>query len=96
MMRLQELLDMLPPRDDVLRLARYFQQTRDPDYTGLVACTAAGIVVGAAVALLFAPNTGQELRRAIGERAEGLRGKAQEFGSRMKTNSNGVTPHASI
>jgi hypothetical protein len=95
-MRFQEFLDMLPPRDDVLRLARYFQQTREPDYSGLVACTAAGLVVGAAVALLFAPNSGSELRRAIGERAEGLREKAQEFGSRVKSNSNGVTPHASI
>ena len=95
-MRLQELLDMVPPRDDMLRLARYFSQAREPDYTGLVACTAAGLVVGAAVALLFAPNTGRELRRQIGERAEGLRERAQEFGARRKSNSNGVTPHASI
>jgi hypothetical protein len=94
-MRIQDLIDMLPPRDDVMSLARYFSQARQPDYSSLVVTAAAGIVVGAAVALLFAPNSGAELRRAIGERAEGLREKAQEYGSRRKAN-NGVSPHASI
>jgi hypothetical protein len=94
-MRIQDMLDMLPPREDVVRMARYFSQTRQPDYTSLITTAAAGIVVGAAVALLFAPNTGRDLRRAIGERAEGLREKAQEFGARAKAN-NGATTHASI
>lgn len=94
-MRIQDMLDMLPPREDVVRMARYFSQTRQPDYTSLITTAAAGIVVGAAVALLFAPNTGRDLRRAIGERAEGLREKAQEFGSRAKA-TNGSTTHASI
>ena len=93
-MRIQDMLDMLPPRDDVVRMARYFSTTRQPDYSSIVVTAAAGIVVGAAVALLFAPNTGRDLRRAIGERAEGLREKAQEFGSRMKSNTNGATTHA--
>ena len=95
-MRIQDMLDMLPPREDVVRLARYFSHTRQPDYTSLIATTAAGLVVGAAVALLFAPNTGRELRRAIGERAEGLREKAQEFGSRVKSNNGAATTHASM
>ena len=75
---------------------RVIWTTRQPDYSSLIVTAAAGIVVGAGMALLFAPNSGRELRRAIGERAEGLREKAQEFGSRMKSNDNGVTPHASI
>ncbi len=94
-MRIQDMLDLLPPRDDMVRMARYFSHARQPDYSSLVVTAAAGIVVGAAVALLFAPNTGRELRRAIGERAEGLREKAHEFGSRMKSN-NGAAPHASM
>lgn len=94
-MRIQDMLDLLPQREDTLRLARYFTQTRQPDYGSLVVTAAAGIVVGAAVALLFAPNTGRDLRRAIGERAEGLREKAQEFGSRIKAN-NVTGTHASV
>ena len=87
-MRILDMIDMLPPRDDMLNMARYFARTRRPDRGSLILTGAAGVCVGAAVALLLAPHTGRELRRQIGERAEGLREKAQGFGSRMRANGS--------
>lgn len=40
----------------------------------------AGASVGAAIALLFAPQSGEDTRRAIGEQARKGRKKAEEFG----------------
>jgi hypothetical protein len=93
-MKLQEMIDMLPPREDVVRMARYFAQMRQPDRSSLVLTAAAGVFVGATLALLFAPNSGRELRRQIGEQAEGLRERANEFGSRIK--SNGGVAHSTV
>jgi hypothetical protein len=98
-MRIQDMLEMLPPREDMFRVARYFGQPRGPDYTTLFVTAAAGLVLGAGVALLFAPNTGRELRRQIGERAEVLRERAreraQQLGTRIRAN-DGAGPHAHV
>lgn len=44
----------------------------------LLVAFAAGAVAGAALALLFAPASGEETRRSLGERARELRDKARE------------------
>jgi gas vesicle protein len=40
---------------------------------------AVGALAGAAVALLYAPATGEETRRKLGERARDARDRAEEF-----------------
>ena len=45
---------------------------------GLLVAFVAGAVAGAALALLFAPATGEETRRNLGERARELRDRARE------------------
>ena len=45
---------------------------------GLLVAFLAGAVAGAAVALLFAPATGEETRRNLGDRAREVRDRARE------------------
>ena len=45
---------------------------------GLLVAFVAGAVAGAALALLFAPATGEETRRNLGERAREMRDRARE------------------
>ena len=45
---------------------------------GILVAFVAGAVAGAALALLFAPATGEETRRNLGERARELRDRARE------------------
>ena len=45
---------------------------------GMLVAFVAGAVAGAALALLFAPASGEETRRNLGERAREIRDKARE------------------
>lgn len=45
---------------------------------------AVGAVIGAVAALLLAPKSGEELREALGEKYEQIRGKAEDFVSNMQ------------
>ena len=45
---------------------------------GLLVAFVAGAVAGAALALLFAPASGGEMRRNLGERAREMRDRARE------------------
>jgi YtxH-like protein len=69
-MTVQDLIDHLPPRQDMIRLARYLGSLRRPARTELAMYGLAGALIGAGVALLFAPSRGAELRRMLGERLE--------------------------
>ena len=67
-MTLQEIVDHLPPKQDLVRFARYLSALRRPSRAELVLCGLGGALVGAGLALLFAPTPGSELRGAIGAR----------------------------
>lgn len=67
-MTIQELIDQLPPPKDLLRIARAF--TSAPSRSEPIVYGIAGLLIGAGIALLFAPSPGSELRGAIGERLE--------------------------
>jgi len=45
---------------------------------GVLVAFVAGVVAGAALALLFAPASGEETRRNLGERAREVRDRARE------------------
>ncbi|HTO09570.1 MAG TPA: YtxH domain-containing protein [Myxococcota bacterium] len=78
-MTVQELIDHLPPRQDMIRLARYLGSLRRPARTELVMYGVAGALIGAGLALLFAPSRGSELRRALGDRIEEYWRNAAEY-----------------
>ena len=71
-LRMKDVTDSMPSRDqiaDALGLAR----SRGTDTTGAIGLFAVGLLVGAGLALLFAPKAGSELREELGERVSGLR-----------------------
>lgn len=78
-MTVQELLDHLPPRQDLVRFARYLGSLRRPARAELVMYGVAGAMIGAGLALLFAPSRGSELRRALGERIDEYWRSAAEY-----------------
>jgi len=70
-------LPNLPSAEELIR-ALGFQARRQngSDIVPSVALFGAGLLVGAGLALLFAPITGRELREELSERAADLRDRA--------------------
>jgi hypothetical protein len=69
-MAMKEIFDHLPPGEDLVRIARYVGSLRRPARAEVVLAGLAGALIGAGIALLFAPSRGSELRDRIGERIE--------------------------
>jgi len=69
--------DLLPSKDDIAAALRQLTVRSNPPGHLLAGfgIFAAGIVTGAALAVLFAPKPGAELRQEIGARVGGLRDK---------------------
>jgi YtxH-like protein len=69
--------DLLPSKDDIAAALRQLTGSSNPPGQLLAGfgIFAAGIVTGAALAVLFAPKPGAELRQEIGARVGGLRDK---------------------
>jgi hypothetical protein len=85
-MGIQEIVDLLPPRRDVIRIARYFGSLRRPARSELVFYGIAGMLIGAGLALMFAPARGSELRGQI-------RGRFDEYwSSATEPPANGHDP----
>jgi len=69
-MRLQEMVEYLPPREDLMKLARYVSAMRRPARSELAIAGLIGAAVGAGAALLFAPVSGRELRDEVRSRLD--------------------------
>jgi hypothetical protein len=69
--------DAMPSRDRVLRA--FGAQTTDESMMSSFGIFAAGIVLGAGLAVLFAPRSGTEVREAIGEKISNLRSSAESM-----------------
>ncbi|MGD9763138.1 MAG: YtxH domain-containing protein [Candidatus Binatia bacterium] len=69
----KEITRQLPSTEELIRMLRL--QARQPhhDVAPSIALFGAGLLVGAGLALLFAPTSGRALRDEIGERAADLR-----------------------
>lgn len=83
----RNLPDHLPSTDEIIRaLGLQVRRKSGSDIVPSVALFGAGLLVGAGLALLFAPSSGRELREELGERAAELRDRAtgatEEIGSR--------------
>jgi hypothetical protein len=67
----------LPSAEELIRaLGLHQHRSNGGDIVPSVALFGAGLLVGAGLALLFAPTSGRELRDELGERAAELRDRA--------------------
>ena len=66
----------LPSTEDLIRALGLQTRRSNGDVVPSVALFGAGLLVGAGLALLFAPSSGRELREELGERAAELRDRA--------------------
>jgi hypothetical protein len=87
-MRFQDIVDQLPPKQDMVRFARYLGSLRRPSRAEVLLYGIGGALIGGGLALLFAPTRGSELRGAIGERFEEYWGNGWD----ALRNANGGTP----
>jgi hypothetical protein len=66
----QQLGTRLPEADDLLRYVGLQQRTANDAAFSMLGAFALGMVVGGALALLFAPKPGHQLRHDLGERLD--------------------------
>ena len=66
----------LPSTEDIIRALGLQTRRTNGDVMPSIALFGAGMLVGAGLALLFAPSSGRELREELGERAAELRDRA--------------------
>ncbi len=69
-LRMKDLTDNLPTREQI---AEALGVATERSWASDLGMLAAGILVGAGLALLFAPKTGNELRQDLGNRVSGMR-----------------------
>ena len=78
-----QLSNQMPSTDDVLSaLGLEMRRSNSESLLSSLAIFAAGVTVGAAAALLFAPQSGSETRAEIGDRVNRMR---DEYGSRNES-----------
>lgn len=74
---LPEFTRNLPSSEEIIRaLGLHARRSNGTDIVPSVALFGAGLLVGAGLALLFAPTSGRELREELTERATELRDRA--------------------
>jgi YtxH-like protein len=89
-MVIKDLIDHLPPGEDLVRIARYVGSLRRPARAELLMYGLAGALIGAGIALLFAPARGSELRGRIGDRIDKYMRTAEEFEPNGHDRAEGV------
>jgi len=74
----QQLGTRLPERDELLNWIGLQQRNANEMAFTMIGAFALGTVVGGALALLFAPKPGHQLRHDLGERLDGATQKLKE------------------
>ena len=83
-MRMRDLSNQMPGAEDLLNaLGLEMRRSNSESLLSSLAIFAAGVTVGVAAALLFAPKSGSETRADIGDRVHRLR---DEYGSQGESN----------
>ena len=68
------LAENLPTREDLVNaIGVASRRSTTSDLASVIGVFGAGLLIGAGLALLFAPKTGTEMRRELGERMSSLR-----------------------
>lgn len=86
MIQASDVTKSLPSTDELLR-AIGLQRTRSNDLLGGVAVFGAGMLVGAGLALLFAPTSGAEIREQLGTRFEDAKEKLGQAATSAQSKS---------
>jgi hypothetical protein len=89
-MVIKEIIDHLPPGEDLVRIARYVGSLRRPARAELLMYGLAGALIGAGFALLFAPARGSELRGRIGDRIDKYIRTTEEYEANGRDRAEGV------
>ena len=67
------LIESLPTREDLVNaLGMASQRSTTADFATVIGVFGAGLLIGAGLALLFAPKSGEELRRDLGDRISSM------------------------
>ena len=80
MMQASEVTKNLPSTDEILRAIGLQRSRPTTDVLSSVAVFGAGVLVGAGLALLFAPASGSEVREQLGSRLEDVRDRVAQAG----------------
>ena len=88
MIQASDVTKNLPSTDELLR-AIGLQRARSNDLLGGVAVFGAGMLVGAGLALLFAPSSGAEIREQLGTRFEDAKEKLGQAASAAQSAAAG-------
>ena len=95
MMDLTKIADSLPTREDVMNAVRMATSRSTPtDVSTMLGVFGAGMLIGAGLALLFAPKTGSELRHDIESRVADLRQNLTQGEGRGAQAPSGATGRA--
>jgi hypothetical protein len=82
-MNIEELLQSLPSREEIANAVGFYSQNKSvspaTDVLPALAIFGTGMMIGAGLALLFAPKPGSELRRELAHSAENLGDQAREI-----------------
>ena len=80
-MNIEELLQALPSREDIANAVGLYNRNAPSSNTNdllpALAIFSTGMILGAGLALLFAPKPGSEIRRDIADKAQELGGQAR-------------------
>ena len=95
--RIEDILAAIPSKDDLAQIVGL--QTRPApgsELAGAFGIFGAGLVIGAGLALLFAPKVGSELRQDLTQRGQDLAGKVTdkvgELSDRLSASGPSVHP----
>lgn len=72
-MKIEDILQALPTREDLA--AAVGLEARSSAPADMLAALGTGVLLGAALAVLFAPKSGREVRRDIGEKLDEMAGQ---------------------
>lgn len=88
---MKDLANSLPSSDEIIRALGLQTRRAQSDVMPSVALFGAGILVGAGLALLFAPTTGRELRDELGAKASDLADRVTSATEQTMTDNGKAT-----
>jgi len=89
-MKLEDILQALPSKEDIANAVGVETRTSPSgDLLAAFGIFGAGIILGAGLALLFAPKAGQEMRHDIAEKVGEMSGHLRAQAPQPATASNG-------
>lgn len=94
MMQTSDVVKNLPSTDEILRAVGLQRARGGSELLGGVAVFGAGMLVGAGLALLFAPSSGAEMREQLGTRLEDAKEKIGSAASGSRASGSGGTTGA--